>query len=465
MWTTFNSWQWDLDWSNPDVVCALRRHHPVPRQPRRRGAPPRRHRLHLEAPRHDVAEPARGPRHHPGPARRHPRSPPGAWCSRPRRSSRRPTSCTTSAGARHHGKVSDLAYHNSLMVQIWSMLASRDVRLSVHVLRAISEVPSTTAWITYVRCHDDIGWAIDDADAAAVGLSGPAHRAFLSDYYSGDFWQSPARGARVPAQRGDGRPPHQRDDGQPGRAGRGARAPGTTSGRAVRRIDRILLAHTIVLGWGGVPVLWMGDELALRNDPALGRRPGPRRRQPLGPPAPRCRGTVADRRHQAGTVEQRVFDGLVHRARVRAGLAAPPRVGAVASRSTRPIPASWPSLRRHPRRARCSASTTSPTPSGRSRRGACRRRPRAVGDASTRITGPARRRRPPGRTPPPPVRRAVARLSVGATTVAASPADLRTSADLELDGGALVEVGRDALVDDGPVQGVVAVDEVVLERR
>ena len=25
----------------------------------------------------------------------------------------------------HHGKVSDIAYHNSLMVQIWSMLASQ----------------------------------------------------------------------------------------------------------------------------------------------------------------------------------------------------------------------------------------------------------------------------------------------------------------------------------------------------
>ena len=29
--------------------------------------------------------------------------------------------------------------------------------------------PTTTAWATYLRCHDDIGWAIDDADAAAVG--------------------------------------------------------------------------------------------------------------------------------------------------------------------------------------------------------------------------------------------------------------------------------------------------------
>ena len=31
---------------------------------------------------------------------------------------------------RYTGKVSDLAYHNSLMVQVWSMLASRNVRLA-----------------------------------------------------------------------------------------------------------------------------------------------------------------------------------------------------------------------------------------------------------------------------------------------------------------------------------------------
>ena len=62
----------------------------------------------------------------------------------------------------HHGKVSDLAYHNGLMVQIWSMLAAQDARLAAHALQAIPPVPSTTAWITYARCHDDIGWAIDD---------------------------------------------------------------------------------------------------------------------------------------------------------------------------------------------------------------------------------------------------------------------------------------------------------------
>ena len=27
-----------------------------------------------------------------------------------------------------------------------------------------------TGWVTYVRCHDDIGWAVSDADAWAVGV-------------------------------------------------------------------------------------------------------------------------------------------------------------------------------------------------------------------------------------------------------------------------------------------------------
>ena len=64
----------------------------------------------------------------------------------------------------HAGRVSDLAYHNSLMVQIWSMLASRNTVLARHALAALPPPPSTATWITYVRCHDDVGWAIDDGD-------------------------------------------------------------------------------------------------------------------------------------------------------------------------------------------------------------------------------------------------------------------------------------------------------------
>ena len=49
-------------------------------------------------------------------------------------------------------------------------------------------------WGTYLRCHDDIGWAIDDGDAASVGLNGFEHRRFLADFYAGSYPMSDARG-------------------------------------------------------------------------------------------------------------------------------------------------------------------------------------------------------------------------------------------------------------------------------
>ena len=80
------------------------------------------------------------------------------------------------------------------MVQIWSMLAARDTTLAVEALQNLPTEPSTATWITYLRCHDDIGWAVDDRDAAAVGINGAEHRRFLSDFYSGEFPRSFARG-------------------------------------------------------------------------------------------------------------------------------------------------------------------------------------------------------------------------------------------------------------------------------
>jgi amylosucrase len=143
------------------------------------------------------------------------------------------------------------------MVQIWSMLASQDARLASHALRQLPPPPSTTAWITYARCHDDIGWAISDEDAAAVGIDAHLHRRFLSDFYSGEFPGSWARGLvfqENPAT-GDRRI-----------SGSLASLAGLEVGDAYAA-RRILLVHAIILGFGGLPVIWMGDELGLLNDP------------------------------------------------------------------------------------------------------------------------------------------------------------------------------------------------------
>ena len=68
---------------------------------------------------------------------------------------------------RHEGKECDLAYHNVLMVLLWSSLASRTRRADDAArCAAMPPVPPGAGWVTYVRCHDDIGWAITEEDAA-----------------------------------------------------------------------------------------------------------------------------------------------------------------------------------------------------------------------------------------------------------------------------------------------------------
>ena len=218
---------------------------------------------------------------------------------------------------RHHGKVSDLAYHNTLMVHIWSMLASRDVRLAVQALRELPPVPTTTAWICYLRCQDDIGWAIDDADAAAVGLDGFAHRAFLSSFFTGEFPGSFARGLVFQANplTGDRRV-----------SGMAASLAGLESAEragdaaavelAVRRIQ---LAYAIVLGWGGIPVLWMGDEIGLPSDWAWASEPG-HHDDGRWSHRPRMDESRKGERHSAGTVAKRLFTGFRALVRARSSL-------------------------------------------------------------------------------------------------------------------------------------------------
>ena len=159
----------------------------------------------------------------------------------------------------------DLAYDNQLMVMLWSALATRDVRLAERTLSGRRPAPAATAWASYLRCHDDIGWAVSDADAAAVGLDGFAHRRFLSDFYAGRFPGSFARGALFqenPAT-GDARI-----------SGSAASLCGIESALAagdeaeltlaIRRLESM---YAVVFSFGGIPLIYMGDELAMCNDP------------------------------------------------------------------------------------------------------------------------------------------------------------------------------------------------------
>jgi amylosucrase len=211
---------------------------------------------------------------------------------------------------RHAGRVSDLVYHNSLMVQVWSMLATGSTVLARHALATLPTPPTTGTWITYVRCHDDIGWAIDDTDAADVGLSGPAHRAFLSDWYAGRFDGSWAGGLVFQ---------HNPQTGDQRISGTSAALLGLSAAGEEPGLARMFLAHAIVAGWGGIPVIWSGDELAQPNDPGWADEPG-HAGDNRWAHRPRLDDARAARRHDLSTVEGKVYAGLAHLARVRAGL-------------------------------------------------------------------------------------------------------------------------------------------------
>ncbi len=313
VWTTFNSWQWDVNWTNPDVFeeyaeivlflaaagVEVLRFDAIAFLWKRLGTS-----CQNEPEVHAIAQALRALVRV---------AAPGVIFKA--EAIVGPADLVQYLGqGEHFGKVSDLAYHNSLMVQVWSMLASGDARLGVRALQQLPAAPASTAWITYVRCHDDIGWAIDDGDAAAVGLDGYQHRAFLSDFYLGQFPGSTARGVVFQ---------HNPATGDRRVSGTAAALVGLDAAVAAGdedaiqvAIDRMLLVHAVVLGFGGIPVLWMGDELGLPNDRDWAGEPG-HADDSRWVHRPRMDWARAERRHLPGTVEQRVFAGIQHLVEVR----------------------------------------------------------------------------------------------------------------------------------------------------
>jgi amylosucrase len=343
VWTTFNEWQWDLNWHNPevfyefaDLICWLAnlgveclRLDAIAFIFKRMGTS-----CQNQPEVHAITQALRAVARIAAPALIFKAE---AIVS--------PTELVPYLGVgKHGGKVSDLAYQNSLMVQIWSSLASRDTRLFCAAQNRFPAKPSTTAWSTYLRCHDDIGWAIDDIDAASVGLDGYQHRRFLADFYSGAFHNSDARGLVFQENPATG---DRRISGMAASlAGIEAALESGDAGHLDVAIRRLLLAYHIVLGFGGLPLIWMGDELAMINYYAYADNPehAEDNRWVHRPP---MNWDQAEQRHVLGSVEHRVWHAIRHAVTVRASL--PCLDGSVETEVMDPVnPSVLVFLRRHP---------------------------------------------------------------------------------------------------------------------
>lgn len=166
--------------------------------------------------------------------------------------------------AKYIGQECTISYNPLLMVLMWEALASGWTHLLQHSMTKRFNIPANAAWVNYVRSHDDIGWGFANEDCAEVGIDGGIHRIFLNRFYTGQAEGSFAVGLPF------GYHPRTGD----------MRICGTTASLAgleqalhhgnAYEVDlavrRILAMMGVILTVGGIPLLYLGDELGTLND-------------------------------------------------------------------------------------------------------------------------------------------------------------------------------------------------------
>jgi len=205
-------------------------------------------------------------------------------------------------------KECQISYNPLFMALLWNTMATREVNLLQAALIQRHQLPDGCAWVNYVRCHDDIGWTFADEDAAQLGINGFDHRRFLNAFYTGRFDGSFARG--LPFQEnlktGD------------------ARISGTCASLAglefaLQTNDqteiefakrRVLLLHGLILTLGGMPLLYLGDELGVINDYSFTQDPG-KAHDSRWVHRPQLSDAMREKRHDPDTIEHEIFTGLL----------------------------------------------------------------------------------------------------------------------------------------------------------
>ncbi len=157
-----------------------------------------------------------------------------------------------------------ISYNPTLMALLWESLATQKILLLRQTLNHRFRLPANTAWVNYLRCHDDIGWTFDDQDAAAIGINAYNHRQFLNAFYTGQFAGSFARG--VPFQENQQTGDMRISGTMASLAGLEQAIEEDDQEKKELAIGRMMLLHGITLSIGGIPLLYLGEEWGMLND-------------------------------------------------------------------------------------------------------------------------------------------------------------------------------------------------------
>ena len=204
-------------------------------------------------------------------------------------------------------KECEIAYNATFMALLWDASCTQNANLLNRGIKSLPDKLDRATWLNYVRSHDDIGLGFDDRDIVAAGYSPSAHRQFLVEYLTGVYDDSDARGQPF---------------GQNLKTG-DARISGSLASwiglevaieqndevKIDKAIRRILLMHGMVLSFGGIPLLYYGDEIGTLNDCGYlqdENKSGDNRWVHRA----HIDWKKAEKRRDQGSVEQRIFDGL-----------------------------------------------------------------------------------------------------------------------------------------------------------
>jgi amylosucrase len=164
-----------------------------------------------------------------------------------------------------------LAYHSTLMAAAWVALAEQRGDVLADVIAATPSLPDGCGWLTYLRCHDDIGWNVLRDEAKGNTRSVPFDLARIARFFAGDIDDSYARGRSFQSSGSD------HAHGTNGMASAlvgiaDAQARGDAAALSLAEA-RLCLLYGIVFVCAGLPSLYMGDEIALGNDDGYMRDP------------------------------------------------------------------------------------------------------------------------------------------------------------------------------------------------
>lgn len=158
------------------------------------------------------------------------------------------------------GKGCQLAYNTTLMVLSWGALAKGNVDRLVNVLQSLPPLPAGSAWLNYVRCHDDIGWGVlfeENADYDAADWR--EYAADLRRFYRGEANEPFACGQDYQETSTNGT--------AASLCGLEHAIQSNDADGMNLAIDRLLALYTVAYAYGGIPLINMGDEIGLLNDP------------------------------------------------------------------------------------------------------------------------------------------------------------------------------------------------------